>query len=215
MSKNCIVCGTELEDEAIFCDECGVKQGEETEIKIQNERTKLIEELEWTNRISSKIANEEVFKHMQQEELEILEKNAKGQNDKVIMVIAIIALIGTVICFINFGFIGGIIGFFVSCWIGDGIESIIRIILINKNREAVEAAKKVYFDKKDELEMKIKNCEVEMEELKSDICYKKYAYLLRPGILPYSNEVPKVIIEALKEGKANTLEEAIKFTDKV
>ena len=34
-------------------------------------------------------------------EFEILEKNAKGQTDKVIMVIAIIALIGTVICFIN------------------------------------------------------------------------------------------------------------------
>ena len=34
MSKKCIVCGTELDNTAVFCDECGAKQGDAKEIRI-------------------------------------------------------------------------------------------------------------------------------------------------------------------------------------
>ena len=37
MAKKCIYCGEQLEDDALFCDECGKKQDENEKKRIENE----------------------------------------------------------------------------------------------------------------------------------------------------------------------------------
>lgn len=54
MSKKCIVCGSDLEDNAKFCDECGAKQ---EIIKSDKEKKKVTEDVKKTD-ISAQINNE-------------------------------------------------------------------------------------------------------------------------------------------------------------
>lgn len=213
MSKKCIECGIELDDGAVFCDECGAKQGDAKDIKLQSERNKLIEELEKVDKISSSIGTNELLIDKNTEELEELKNNAEGNTDKFALIILLIVLGATVICFRKIGFIGGIVGFFICCWIGNFMLSIIRRILNVKNKEELKAAKDEYLSKKDELEADIKKCKDEIRELASDVTYKKYAHLLKE-VHPFYYHIPKNIINALKEGKANTLEEAMQFSEK-
>lgn len=213
MSKKCIECGIELDDGAVFCDECGAKQGKAKEIKLQSERNKLIEELEKVDKISSRIGNNEMFIDKYRTELSELKEKADGVNGKLLIIIGVIVLIGTIICFKKFGLIGGIVGFFICEWIGSIVEANIRKLLNTKKRETIELAKEEYLRKKAELEADIKKREDEIRELASDVTYKKYAHLLKE-VHPFYYHIPKNIINALKEGKANTLEEAMQFSEK-
>lgn len=208
MSKKCIVCGTELDNTAVFCDECGAKQGDAKEIRIQSERNKLIEDLEKTEQIGISISTTEMMKNECYEELEELKNRAEGVNNKLLIIAGIIVLIGTIVCLKKFGIIGGIIGFFICCKIGDIIEFNVRKLLNMKNKTEIEAAKKEYMEKKDKLEGELEKYRNEIEELKNDIVYRKYAYLLTNDAIPL---IRRPIINALKEGKADTLEEAIRY----
>ena len=213
MSKKCIECGIELDDGAVFCDECGAKQGEANVIKLQSERNKLIEELEKVDKISSRIGSNEMFIDKYRTELSELKEKADGVNGKLLIIIGVIVLVGTIICFKKFGFIGGIVGFFICEWIGSVVETNIRKLLNTKKRETIELAKEEYLRKKEELEADIKKREDETRELASDVTYKKYAHLLKE-VHPFYYHIPKNIINALKEGKANTIEEAMQFSEK-
>lgn len=214
MSKKCIECGIELDDGAVFCDECGAKQGEAKVIKLQSERNKLIEELEKTDKIGSSIGINEMLIDKHRTELSELKDKADGVNGKLLIIIGVIVLIGTIICFKKFGFIGGIVGFFICVWIGNIVEANLRKLLNIKKREEIELAKEEYLRKKVELEADIKKLEEQIRELASDVTYKKYAYLLKNEVHPFFYNIPKNIINALKEGKANTLEEAMQFSEK-
>lgn len=211
MSKICIECGAKLDDKDLFCDECGTEQPARKEDGALSEQEKIAVDLEHTNSVGTGIKTCEVFISKYYNELEELERQKSGFDGKMMFVSSILFLIGVggvILCFKKFGIGIGIISIFVIYKIWDVLMDIILKVKNRNNKYQNEADQKEYQDKKDELELSMKKYQKEMELLMTDVVYQKYSHVFdKRGI------IPKAMIEALREGKANTIEEAEKFAD--
>lgn len=211
MSKRCIECGAELEEKAMFCDECGAKQDSLEAEVVLNEQEQIAADLERTNTVGSSIRFCEMQISSCYDELKELEERASGFDMKMAIISVVLFLLGVfgvVICFKKFGIVVGIISIFIIYKIWDVLVNGILKIKNGMNKNEHEVNQKEYQEKKAELEQNMEKYSKEKEELRADIAYQRYSSLYhKRGI------IPSAMINALKDGRAKTIEEAEKFAD--
>lgn len=211
MSKRCVGCGAELSDKALFCDECGMQLPTEESEFMQSEREKIAADLERANSVGMGIKTREFEISRDYDELKELDNRAAGVNKKtgiVGLILLVLGIVVVILCFKILGLIAGIISIFVVYKILDVLLSFAFKMYNEMNKEEYEANQKEYQEKKVELEQRMKKNEKELEELKADVAYQRYSSLYyKRGV------IPSAMIKALREGKANTIEEAEKFAD--
>lgn len=221
MENRCIECGAELESNASFCSYCGARQPQiEKDSKLEKE--KLIADLEHADTVAYRIVSNKdsinkFFNELEKLDIEKLESKAEGYGTtfmKTAIVVGIIVLAIVVIgLFKKVGIIAAVIGFFVVKKIIDMILELLLKINNEINKEEVKKYMQEYesqIPQKEELEKKMEECHKIIKELEEDIVYQKYSYLLEPTYANYKG-IPLGIINALKDGKAENLEEAIKY----